>query len=88
MNNFEFEHALNQIIKDESARGDKNTVVWAQVIQSGWRRCNTGTQKRAFRREAERLLNKHLVPVKQVANDLAPADGSETNPATSDESTE
>lgn len=88
MNNFEFENALNQIIKGASARGDKNTVVWAQVIQSGWRRCKTGTQKRAFRREAERLFKKHLVPVKQVANDLAPADGGETNRATSDESAE
>lgn len=88
MNNFEFENALNQIIKGASARGDKNTVVWAKVIQSGWRRCKTGTQKRAFRREAERLFKKHLVPVKQVANDLVPADGGKTNSATSDEPTE
>lgn len=96
MNNFEFENALNQIINGATARGDKQTVVWAKVIQAGWRRCKTGTQKRAFRREAERQFKKHLVPVQEVANDLANgnanetanADGGGNNPATTDESTE
>lgn len=92
MNNFEFENALSQIINGATARGDKQTVVWAKVIQSGWRRCKTGAQKRAFRREAERQFEKHLVPVQEVANELANetanADGGETDPATTDESTE
>lgn len=100
MNNFEFENALNQIINGATARGDKQTVVWAKVIQSGWRRCKTGTQKQAFRREAERQFNKHLVPVQEVANELANgnanetanenanADGGGTDLATTNESTE
>lgn len=88
MNNFEFENALNQIINGATARGDKQTVVWAKVIQAGWRRCKTGTQKRAFRREAERQFKKRLVPVQEVANETANADVGGTDPATTNESTE
>lgn len=96
MTNEEFTQALENLINGAAARGDKQTVVWAKVIQAGWRRCKTGTQKRAFRREAERQFKKHLVPVQEVANDLANgnanetanADGGGTDPATTNESTE
>lgn len=82
MTNFEFENALNQIIKGAESRNDKQTVVWAKVIQAGWRRCKSGTQKRAFRREAERQFKKHLVPVQEVADTVG------TEPANGEQSTE
>lgn len=68
MTNAEFEIALEQIIDGATKRGDRATLTWAGVIRSGWKRCKTGKQKRAFRREAERQFKKHLRPVQEVAN--------------------
>lgn len=81
MNNFEFENALNQIISGAAARGDKQTVVYGQIIRAGWRKCKTPQARRKYKREAEKNFKTNLRPALNPEQ-AAPSGADETSAET------